>query len=425
MTENSLFEILGILIGFAGIMLVLSLLVTALTQSILYGLSIRARNLRKGLGKLLATAQEEGAGAALARARKDCEAKRMAQVRAKAMVDSLNKTNAKPNDIAREEGNLAVTTIEYKEAKKKLTAKTAKQNTDANGKDNYDSEELAKKILESNSLMKSEKTNWLSRRISPDTSWILKDELEILLHDNEEICAESIEKVMSWFSRMERGLSQHFSTIARYVTIGCALLVACVFQVSAPDVLKKLSTDSQYRAQAQMAAANLLKKYEAKNLQGIGIMYEDVSAEALEQLQKKHSDIQETLGKVSGSGRTKDDILNHLSIVLKDNKRRETLMKEYESILDELHRKEYEKAVKRVKESVDDLALFDIVPFLGRSVAGRIISYLLGILMTVVLISLGAPFWFSTLQKLVNLRDTLVPKENKKAGNQASETPND
>ena len=34
--------------------------------------------------------------------------------------------------------------------------------------------------------------------------------------------------------------------------------------------------------------------------------------------------------------------------------------------------------------------------------------------MTAILIGLGAPFWFSTLKKLVALRDLLAPEENKK-----------
>lgn len=420
MAENSLFEILGILIGFAGIMLVLSLLVTAATQSVLYWFNIRARNLEKGLKELLATAKEEGTGADLARSRKNCEAKRMAQVRAKATVDSLNKRNADPNDIAREEANLEVATIESKEAKEKLEAKETKQGSDT--KDKYDPVALAKAVLESNGLMNPEKTNWLSKMILPKTSWILKDELEIILHDNKDICAGTIEKVMSWYSRMERGLSQSFGTVTRYVAIVCALIVACVFQVSAPDVLKRLSTDSRYRAEAEMTAASLLNKYEGKDLLGIEIMYENVSAKALEQLQGQHPDLEETLEEVSGIGRSKADILNELSIVLEDNPQRENLVKEYESILVDLHNKGYEQSVKMMEEAVGALALFDIVLFSGGAAFYWNIQNVLGILMTTVLISLGAPFWFNTLQNLVNLRDTLAPKKNKKAGNQASET---
>jgi len=53
MNQNLLFNTLGILIGFVGVMLILSLLVTALTQFVVGAFGIRARNLRFGLDRLL------------------------------------------------------------------------------------------------------------------------------------------------------------------------------------------------------------------------------------------------------------------------------------------------------------------------------------------------------------------------------------
>ena len=416
MAESSLFEILGILIGFAGIMLVLSLLVTALTQSVIGFWGIRAANLRAGLEELLASARQEGAGAALARARKECDAKHVAETRARAKVESLRKIKADQNEIAGEDANLAEATLAYEEAKEKLAARTAEQDTDQRPKDNYNPGKLARKILNSNSLMKPGRIRYLPARMWPKASWIMKEELEILLHDDKDICDESIETVMSWFSRMERGLSQRFNTIAKVITLVCALLVAIVFQVSAPDVLKRLSTDPQYRARAEMTAAGLLEKHEVKQLQQMEIMFQDVSAGSLDQLQKNHSDMRETLEEVSGIGRTKEDILSELALVLEDDPQREALVSEYESILDELRREKYERAVKAVEDSVSALALFDIVPLSHGIEFYWDIGHALGILMTTILISLGAPFWFGTLRKLVNLRDTLAPEESKKDG---------
>ena len=58
MSQNLLFNTLGILIGFVGVMLILSLLVTALTQFVVGMLSIRARNLRFGLDRFLEQAMK-------------------------------------------------------------------------------------------------------------------------------------------------------------------------------------------------------------------------------------------------------------------------------------------------------------------------------------------------------------------------------
>jgi len=419
MNENSLFEILAILIGFAGIMLILSLFVTALTQSLLYILSIRAGNLQAGLEELLATAQEQGVDPTVVHASRDCEAKRTAEVEAKAIVASLkDQQKAPPKEIAEAEGKLAKAALAYKEAKmagQKLEASKAapEQGSEDSRKREYDPAELAEKILNSNSLMRQGKIRRLPQFMAPRASWILRDELELLLHEHKALSAETIGKVMSWFSRMERGLSQRFNIIARCITLVLALLVGVVFQVSAPDVLKRLSTDAQYRARAEMAATNLLNKYEGSYPEQI--RYDAVSAEALAQLQGKHPELQETLEEVSGIGSTKGDILKELSVVLEDHPHRETLLNEYELTLDKLHRKGYEQAAKMVQESVGALASFDIVPFSqGSGFYGRPSNWL-GILMTTVLISLGAPFWFTTLRRLVSLRDALKPKEDKKA----------
>ncbi len=364
MNQNSLFEILAILIGFAGIMLVLSLLVTALTQAIAHFLSIRAKNLEAGLAELLATASGE----------------------------SKDKPQENPDATAGE-----------------------------GSKDKPEIKLTAKDILESNSLMKKGKISLLPF-MAPKASWILKKELKMLLQEqsevHKELTTEVIEKAMSWFSRMERGLSQRFGVIMRCITFGCALLVAVVFQVSTPDVMKRLSTDPQYRAKAEMEAVNLVSKYEADYT--ALIRYEDVSAKALEQLQDNHPDLQEILEEVSGIGNTKNDILDELSVVLEDNPRRQELVVEYESMLDKLHREGYEQAGKMIEESIGTLALFDIAAFSHGAGFYWDIQNLLGILMTTVLISLGAPFWFSTLRRLVALRDVLAPEQDKKDKDKAT-----
>lgn len=483
MNNNSLFEILAILIGFAGIMLVLSLLVTALTQAIAHFLSIRANNLQAGLAELLATAQEEGVGASFARAEKDykaqtmalekdCEAKKMSVVEAKAKTKSLEeKGKATPKDISEADGKVAKAEAEYEEAKRakeelqeslkqaqeklqasmkqaeeelKESMKQAEEELQASNqadqkaisedeikkkaekiekdkqkkiidKAETAAKDIAEDILDLNSLMKKGKIKCLPKFMAPKASWVLKEELEILLREQSirhtELTTEVIEKTMSWFSRMEKGLSQRFNIIMRCITLACALLVAVVFQVSAPDILERLSRDPQYRAKAGLEAAKLVGKYETDYEELT--KYEDVSAMALEELQKNNPDLQETIEEASGIGNTKEEVLKELSVVLTDHPQQKKLVLEYEAILNNLHREGYEKASEMIEESVGTLALFDIAAFSHGAGFYWSIQNLFGILMTTILISLGAPFWFNTLRKLVALRDLLAPEENK------------
>ncbi|MCK4790112.1 MAG: hypothetical protein KAV87_40615 [Desulfobacteraceae bacterium] len=418
MNQNSLLEILGIFIAFSGIMLVLSLLVTALTQAIAHFLSIRAKNLEAGLAELLASAQQQRLSPAFVRAQKDLAAKRALRDQVQATLEKLKEAGVADETIDTAADNYSKALADYKEAEKSVRELQAfitpdDQKTKGESEIIHTAKEIAKDILGSNSLMRQGKISWLPR-MAPKTSWILKEELEMLLYEqfekHKELTTEVIEKAMCWFSRMERGLSQRFNVIVRCITFGCALFVAVVFQVSAPDVLKRLSTDPQYRAKVEMETANLVSKYETDYAELIS--YEDVSTKALEQLQYNHPDLQETLEEVSGIGNTKDDILDELSVVLEDNPQRQSLVFEYESMLDKLHREGYEQAAKMMEESVGTLALFDITPLSQGAGFYCNIQNLLGILMTTVLISLGAPFWFNTLRRLVNLRDTLAPEDN-------------
>jgi hypothetical protein len=321
MNQNLLLDMLGVLIGFSGIMLILSLLATALTQAIVHMLSLRAKNLQVGLAELLDSVQ---------------------------------------------------------------TAKSG--------------EELARDVLNSNSLIKGSRIG--------KTSWILKEEFKMLLKDHGAFSEDSIKKAMGWFSRMERGLSQRFRGRVRRITLVCALIIAAVFQVSTPDLLKRLSTDKEYRVRAAMIAEEI-GGYETGYPETI--KYEDVSWLALEELQRNHPDLRETLEEVSGIGSTMDDILDEFLLVLEDHPQREAMTYEYRSTLERLHQKKYEEAIGRATEYMGKLALLDITP-LSRGVGYyRDVSNVLGILATAVFVGLGAPFWFNTLRNLMSLRDSLAP----------------
>lgn len=470
MNENSLFEMLGILIGFAGIMLILSLLVTAITQALIHGLRIRTRNLQVGLEELLASAMEQKIDPALVQLSSDLSAKRIAKDEADKLVADLVNAQAPKDELKKAREDLSKADIAYakaEEASKKLkrsktrpgddyytlgqekavaeavfealkNANTESDITDKAEKELQKATEafkiadeewkklaerkknkistafhcnpkvLSKKILDSISLMREGKIGKLPGFLGQrGGSWILKEELEILLHEQKELSAEIIEKIMCWFSRMERGLSQRFTLITRYLTLLCAFGLAVIFQVSAPEILKRLSIDPNYKE----AATNWITTYEEKLTEATS--WEDVPAKALEELQKEHETLKE-LQIVRGSGRTEKEILDELHLAFgKDPNKATTLLNEYKQNLDKLHQEGYEQAIQKVEESVGTLATLNIVPLSGGWEFYGSGTNWLGIFMTTVLLGLGAPFWFNTLKGLTNLRDALSPKDKK------------
>ena len=341
MDQNVLFDMLGILVGFVGIMLILSLLVTALTQFLVSLFSLRARNLRFGLDRLLEQA-------------------------IKPKPDAENLKNTKRS---------------------------------------------TKELLDSNSLTKASPLR--------KTTWILEDELKCLLQDSGWLGEEQINAAMKWFYRMERGLSQRFQTIVRVITFGCAIVVAVVFQVSAPEILTRLSTDTHFREGAVLAAEELVAKYGPEDLHSM--RYEDVSEKALERLQENNADLAEQLEEVSGVGQTLEDILAEMSLVFEEHPKRKSVMTDYQSLLQELERENVQRAQQLAQDVSSRLAYFDIVPFSKGSGYYWSVPNVLGMLMTAVFISLGAPFWFNNLRRLMSLRDFLAPEKASKERGQGKD----
>ncbi len=338
MSQNALFDTLGVLIGFVGVMLILSLLVTALTQAVVGLVGIRARNLRFGLDRLLEQAAK--------------------------------------------------------------TKPQAGQDAAAAPK--------AADVLKTNKLTE--------KGLLSTTTWVLSDELGRLLKESHLLGEEQIKAAQTWFPHMERALSQRFQAITRLITFGCAFLVAVVFQVSSPDLLTRLSTDARFRESAVAAAEQLAAKYGVEDPRSW--KYEDVSEKALEQLQQRHPDLAAQLEEVSGVGRTLDDVLAEMTLVFEKSPQRNALVAEYKTLLDELDEQRVRRAQEQAREIGNQLALLNISPFSGGWKYYASASHVLGILVTMVLISLGAPLWFNTLSWLMSLRDFMAPQKGKRKSGQ-------
>ena len=345
MNQNLLFDMLGILIGFAGVMFTLSLLVTALTQAVVNGFNIRARNLNVGLEAFLKNAL------------------------GKETEKTTRKNLVKFNDLAKNEP-LRIPWL---------------------------------------SKIGGDKKKKSSKKDICSTTWIDWREMETLLGDIGD--AKKMKEIKMWFQRMEKEMSKRFQSWSRHIALICALLVAFAFQVSTPQLLKKLSTDSQYRTRTVLAAEQLVNEQKQNYEQSV--QYRHVTATALDQLQDKHPDCLQ-LEEVSGIDKTRDDLLSEIKLVLEDHPNRETIVGDYESLLDRLYLQGFERALQNTRELADSLARFDIGFWSQGWDYYRNIGNFVGVLVTAIFIAMGAPFWFNTLQNLLSLRDALAPQKSKK-----------
>lgn len=340
---EALLDLLSILIAFATVMLLLSLFVTSLVQSAQYLLRLRIRNLRHGVADLLDTVLTDG--------------------------------------------------------------------PDATG----GGMEMAKRVLTDPRLAQG-RTGASRLR---ETSWITREELLELLRRRGLTPAKRRE-VSRWFDRLEANLSKDFLTKMRWLTLACSLVVAVVFQVDAFETLRDLSVNPDLRAELSALSKEVL----AERATEIAALRDErgVTEEALIRLERATEDsaIDAAIEEVGGSDLERGDQVAELREALEahhvDSQAVGVQLAEYRRLLDAIATERLEEADALRGEVTGQLARFDLTPFgrspgfywrKGRGLGGLQAKHLLGVLVTAVFLSFGAPFWFNQLKNLVALRDQL------------------
>lgn len=351
-------DTLNTFLGFAGIMLVLSLIVTALVQFLQNLFALRARNLRIGLHSLI-----------------------------ESLLKSRNESGRRKDETPQESKTREIKSPET----------------------------LAGEVIESSKFVpKFESPGLIARLISPTISWVEQEELiEHLKESGIELGEVERKKLSILFKRMEAYLNKRFILSIRLITIACAFLVAGYFQVSALELLKRLSTDPQYRASAAKASERLYA--EAAPLMGASTNYQNVSEMALAELTAKHPNHAAYLERASGLGESRADVVGELQVVLAPlpAPERGALLAEYEKLLTNLQEKAIEASGQQLGRLTDRLASYDITPWAHGWAYFTRAEALIGVLITAMFLTFGAPFWYERLRELIQLRDALQPKAEK------------
>jgi len=374
---NQLLDVLSVVIAFATLMLLLSLVVTSLVQSAQYVFQMRIRTLQRGLEDLL--------GTSLASAETDGGARQAGEEHAE-----------KASKLARD-----ILTSPY------VSQGRIGRRTTAGGR-------------------------WLGRLASMRrTSWIEKDELKALLRQQSgELGAASVKvlrDVDRWFERLEANTQKEFLVRVRWVTLALALGVAAVFQVDAFETLRELSMNPELRQELSAAASPLLEETKAE----IADLRDQrrVAEEALLRLDRANDDpaIQTAIEEVAGSDSDRGEQVDELRLALEAHdvpaETRDQQIARYRSHLEEIAGERLDRAEAMRTAAVGQLARFNVTPWgrtgefywrKGHGLRGLQLGHLLGVLVTAAFLSLGAPFWFNQLKNLAALRDQLEQALGKK-----------
>jgi len=358
---------LEVLMAFAVVMLVVSLLIMVLTQFVSALLSLRGTNLRWGLSKLIGTLDNEAAG----------DSDRIAKfILTHDLVSDSTWAGRDIKSKLRLVSNFQLATcIRFEEFQRVLT--NLSQNPSLTP------------------LMKTTITN-LGNKINAD-----------------KVAAEA------WFKSTMDRVSTRFQTEMRVWTVALSVVVALFLHMDTPQLLKQLGTDRDARARLLAVVDGVLSDASQvfENDKNIRLMSTNALTKLKGGLPKEQSD---KLGELPANVTTQNAAEEWLRTQL-GSEATPDVMNKY----DELFKAEFTAAVDKVAGSgkavmaqmekaeltllPDPYHSFDFVRWFGYLPGPN--AHLLGVLVTGALLSLGAPFWFNQLRTASSLKSALASRE--------------
>jgi hypothetical protein len=349
---------IDVLIGLSVVMLMVSLVVTVITQAVTNLMQTRGKNLRDGIGGLLQQIHGD--------LPKEISEKISEAILTHPLIKSAGSKFG--TVIHREELTGLLLELATDEGPQKLE-QAAK-------------DELIK-MLNANGIADPAKT------IDNVRSLVLKLEAaHPELANNEryaiaylqEASTKFLSKIHGWFDQTMDRVSDRFTSHARIITFFGSLAVALFLQLDTVTLVSRLETDPVLRQNLVQAAVNKVNQGPPTN-------------------GSTSSTAQQGTGGPTNGGATGTT------------------------------------APPIPKEQMDDLnklAAYDIIdmPTSGQDWIGRLrngtVMKLLGILLTAMLLSLGAPFWYNALKNLIKLRSVIAQKDDdQRAGRQTGDKPGD
>jgi len=196
-------------------------------------------------------------------------------------------------------------------------------------------------------------------RASPELSHTVRQNLA-MLHAAE---SDLVAKVNNWFDQTMDRTSQRFTASTRLITFVGAFVVAFMLQVDTPAIVNRLSADEQLRQQLVQDAEALYQERQSGEQASTPAANAQALTRAETDMAQKHRAMLSAAGLVR-------------------------------------------------------------LPSSGYAwLEGFTLTSVLGMLLTALLLSLGAPFWYSVLGKLLQLRSVLAVKDDKqRADRQMSES---
>lgn len=220
--------------------------------------------------------------------------------------------------------------------------------------------------------------------------------------------------VQTWFDTIMDRTTERFVLHARWVTAAVAFAFALALHVDSLQLLQRLSTDSEFRSSVVAVSARTLQQAEdvvaltaerkALGSQAVAAAREEVGA----------TPAAAAVGTIPPTLVTRQQGEAWLRERVKDVNGADTLLAAYNRRFDEATRV-WLGELRASTGAIDQhlrAATFELIPspYPGWRKYYKEPRHLVGTVMTALLLSLGAPFWFNVLRQLANLRPAIAAK---------------
>ena len=216
----------------------------------------------------------------------------------------------------------------------------------------------------------------------------------------------------------------------RAISVSWAVIIAAAFQVSTPDLLRQLTTDTELRARYVALAPDVLK-YGQGAIENLPADHGDAARAALDRFLENHPELRSEIEQITDISDYPEGVAEDLTAALRTTSDRASFVAEFDELLEQEMEKQRDVALIEAGAAMDQLSLINMTPW--RYGTGFYLQNgnvqlrnILGVLATAILLTLGAPFWFKTLKRGFALRDILSPdketeRKDKKSGDKSDQ----
>jgi len=259
----------------------------------------------------------------------------------------------------------------------------------------------------------------------------LKDEIKVTVDAAYATVSKLEQQIGQWFDTIMNRLSDIFTRKTRVITVVISLLFVVVLQIDSGEILRQITSTPGLRA--KLAAMSDTALSQANKIFDNGERATAALADVKKQ-NEKDAQIVAALNKETPHLTRCVDGKNWLIENIKTLPDVEKLEQEFDKACREETQRAMGNSYDQIRELQSDLEKTDlkIIPAVigGQPVfdsrahwwaAYGVRRHLLGTLVSIVFLSLGAPFWFNTLRQLSNLKPAISekvtePKHGKQSG---------